>query len=281
MKRLLSILLVALVISSCSKVGNIDESRLSGQTDYRLSTGQTVTLPIEYKHWQWMMATYSVPVEQIQALLPEKLKPILVTPNQALISFGVLEYPDVSSLKPYDEWLISIPVQYDPSFNAPFLPALYNPLFPHSVYKKGGSYIYHLPVTTQESHLAGMEIWGFPKVHRSIRCRETETVKSCDLLKGSDLVMTLDIEKWKLDADKQTFAYCAYTEKDKELLRTCLMANGRMDYSLFGNAKVRFGQGEIAEQMKQLTLDTDSPLQVFFAEDLSSQLPLEYERLEK
>jgi len=50
MKRLLSIHHVALVISCCSKVGNIDEPRLSWQPDYRLSQGQTVTLPVDYKY---------------------------------------------------------------------------------------------------------------------------------------------------------------------------------------------------------------------------------------
>ena len=66
------------------------------------------------------MATSTVPVGQIEKILPSKLKPVLAYPGNALISFGMLEYPTISALETYDEWLISIPVRYDPFVNLPF-----------------------------------------------------------------------------------------------------------------------------------------------------------------
>ena len=59
------------------------------------------------------------------------------------------------------------------------------------------------------------------------------------------------------------------------------MASGNYDSTIFGKASIKFGKGEIAEEMSNLTMDKDNPLQVFYAENLDSELPLEYERLEK
>jgi hypothetical protein len=281
MRKIMFIGIMVLLMSGCSQVGEIDKNKIPGEKIYQLSTGQEVALPLRYKNWKWMMATYTVPVNQIENILPSKLKPVLMYPGKALISFGVLEYPDVSALKPYDEWLISIPVQYDPSVNIPFLPLVYNPLFPHSIYKKGGSYIYHLPVTTAESHRAGSEIWGFPKVHRQIKCTENATQKTCELMDKGEVIMSLEVNKIAVNKDKREFAYCAYTEKDNQLLRTCVIANGNYDYSASGKASIKFGKGIIAEEMNQLTIDRNNPLQVFYAENIDSELPLEYERLSK
>jgi acetoacetate decarboxylase len=281
MRKIIFISIMVLLIFGCSPIGEVDKNKIPGKTIYKLSTGQEVALPLRYKNWKWMMATYTVPVNQIAKILPSKLKPVLIYPGKALISFGVLEYPNVSALKPYDEWLISIPVQYEPSVNIPFLPLVYNPLFPHSVYKKGGSYIYHLPVTTAESHQAGSEIWGFPKVHRQIKCTENATTKTCDLMDNAEVIMSLKINKIAVNKDKREFAYCAYTEKDNQLLRTCIIANGNYDYTVSGKASITFGKGDIAEGMSQLAIDRNNPLQVFYAENIDSELPLEYERLSK
>lgn len=279
MNKLFSIGVMCILAVACSHVGNIDRSKIPGKTTYKLNTGQEVTLPLQYKNWKWMMATYTVPLEQIEEMLPTKLKPILITPGRALISFGVLEYPDVTTLNSYNEWLISIPVQYDPDINIPFLPLTHNPLFPHGVYKKNGSYIYYLPVTTEESRQVGSEIWGFPKVYRQIKCTEEETTKTCNLLNNDKVEMSLQVEKIAINGDKREFAYCAYTEKDKQLLRTCAIANGNYNYTILGNAVVKFSKGKIAEEMNRLAIDKADPLQVFYAEHIDSELPLEYERL--
>ncbi|TNF97726.1 MAG: hypothetical protein EP297_10035 [Gammaproteobacteria bacterium] len=281
MRKIILIGIVGSLIFGCSRIGTIDKSKIPGDTSYKLSTGQELELPLQYKNWKWMMATYTAPVEQIEKMLPSRLKPVRISPGKALISFGVLEYPNVSAIEPYDEWLVSIPVQYDPSVNIPFLPVLYNPLFPHGVYKKGGSFIYHLPVTTAESHQAGSEIWGFPKVHRQINCTEDASTKTCDLIDSGEVVMSLHVDKIAVNGDKREFAYCAYTEKDNQLLRTCVIAKGNYGYTAFSKASIKFGKGKIAEEMSKLAIDKDDPLQVFYAENLDSALPLEYERLDK
>jgi hypothetical protein len=186
----------------------------------------------------------------------------------------------VDGLKPYDEWLVSIPVEYREETGIPFRPILHNPLFPLSTYEKGGSYIYYLPVTTQESHKAGSEIWGFPKVHREVKCEENKAYKTCQLFHNGTFEMSLEVKKLDVShQEEREFSYCSYTEKGNELLRTCIPASGKYDYTNFGKATVKFGQGKVPEFLRTLSIDPNSPLQVFMGEISHSQLPLEYERL--
>lgn len=249
------------------------------ETPYVLNSGRVVQLPLRYKNWKWMMATFAVLSNEVIGLLPSKLKPILVAPKLALISFGALEYPEVSDLDPYDEFDISIPVQYDPSINIPCLPLFFDPLFPHKVYKKGASYIYHLPVTTEESYKAGSEIWGFPKVVREMKFAENEKTKICHLVDEGKEVLSLEIEKIPVSKNKKDFAYCSYTEKEDQLLLTCIHAHGNYGIKhVTGNASVKWGTGKIAEELKNLSL-SKKPIQVFFAENLESALPLAEESL--
>ena len=245
------------------------------KTIYKLESGQEVELPIHYKNWKFCMATWTVPVNQIEKFLPKKLKPILFSPGKGLISFGTLEYPDVSSLKPYDEFLISIPVQYEPRLNIPFLPLFFNPFFPYeNIYKKGASYIYHLPVSTEESHKAGSEIWGFPKVVGKMEFSENANWKKCKLIDGNEEVLTLEIKKHSISKNIKDFEYGSYTEKKGNLLRTIVSANGHYGIKIIGaKAKLFFGKGKIADEMRNLNL-SKNPTQTFFAEKIESDLPL-------
>lgn len=252
---------------------------MTQETKYKLKSGQEVTLPLYYKNWKWMMATFTVPARQVQKILPPRLKSILASPGKALISFGTLEYPEVSGLAPYNEFVISIPAQYDPLINIPFLPLFFDPLFPQVVYKKAASYIYHLPVTTEESYKAGSEIWGFPKVVREMKFEENETTKSCRLIDKGNEVLNLEIKKVPISKNKKYFTYCSYTRKDSRLLKTCIHANGNYGIKkMVGEASVEFGTGEIADEMIKLNL-SKRPIHVFFAENIESALPLADESL--
>ena len=99
------------------------------KSTFNLSNGKVITLPIRYKNWKWMMVTFTVPSGQIKKLLPVGLKPILMAPGKALISFGAYEYPDVTALRPYNEFLVSIPVQYKPTVKPALFDRLFLPLF--------------------------------------------------------------------------------------------------------------------------------------------------------
>lgn len=244
------------------------------KSTFNLSNGKVITLPIRYKNWKWMMVTFTVPSGQIKKLLPVGLKPILMAPGKALISFGAYEYPDVTALRPYNEFLVSIPVQYKPTVNLPFLPVIFDPLFSNAVYHNGASYIYYLPVTTDESCLAGREIWGFPKVVRQMEFSEENNRKTCRLIDNGKLEMEIQIEKHPVATDRKEFTYCSFTKKDGKLLRTCVNAAGNYIVKKTDTkGKVVFGEGKIPEELRQLDIST-KPVHIFFAENVESDLPL-------
>lgn len=242
------------------------------EIQYKLESGKIVKLPLHYENWTWMMATFSIPLEQARQLLPDSLIPITISEGEALISFGAYHYPIVSDLAPYDEFLISIPVQYN-KVSEPNSARKYNPLFPQEVYAKGGSYIHYLPVTTEESYKAGSEIWGFPKVVRKMVFEENNKMVRCKLYDGNDLEMTIEIEKIKVSKNSKDFTYCAYTKRKDKLLRTCVDANGNYGFKFSGiNATVTLGTGDISKTLKSLNI-SKKPVQVFFAENVVSDLP--------
>lgn len=237
---------------------------------YVLNNGSKVKLPLQYENFTWIMATFTLSIEQAKTLLPKDLVPITVSKDKALISFGVYKYPKVSGLKPYDEFLVSIPVQYK-QVSGESAAKKYNPLFPNKVYNKNGSYIYYLPVSTEESFIAGSEIWGFPKVQRRLVFEENEKSIKRLLYNNNILEMTLSINKLGLPNQKKAFTYCAYTKKSNQLLRTCLQANGIYRVKNFGiKAAASFNEGAVSRTLSKLTISKTS-VQVFYATNVSGR----------
>lgn len=218
-----------------------------------------------------MMVSYSVLVEQVKIFLPDSLIPITFSKGQAIISFGAYHYPEVSGLNPYDEFLISIPVQYN-KISKNKAARHHDPLFPQEEYNKGGSFIYYLPVTTEQSKNAGSKIWGFPKVVRKMIFSETEKTKTCKLYNGDVLEMTIEVEKITLPKQPKQFTYCSYTKKENKLLRTCVNASGNYIIKVRRiKATVTFGEGGMASEMQKLSL-SKNPNHLFIAENLESDL---------
>jgi len=108
---------------------------------------------------------------------------------------------------------------------------------------------------------------------------ENDKTKSCRLVDDGKEVLNLEIEKIPVSKNKNDFVYCSYTEKNNQLLLTCIHANGNYGIKkMFGKASVKWGTGEITEKLKVLSL-SKKPSQVFFAENLESSLPLADESL--
>ena len=141
----------------------------NGTEEIKLSTGERVHLPLRYSGCSCIHAGFSVRASKVQQLLPStKLKPLLLAPGAAIISLMGIEYPHVTDIAPYNEFLVGTPVEYEPGINFPGKLFLFNPLISPGRYKKWGMYIFHLPVTTHESVTVGKEIWGFPKFKAEI-----------------------------------------------------------------------------------------------------------------
>ncbi len=222
--------------------------------EIELSSGTRIGLPVRYYDWEALHAIFPVSAAKVQRLLPSiKLKPILVAPGIATVTFSAFEYRRIADVAPYNEFAVSVPVQYEPRVNLPGLPLLFNPLVSPKWFSRFGSYIYHLPVTTQEACDLGVEIWGYPKVVAEIIFEDADQVRRCRLRAEGKDVITLEVKK--LATKSRALRFCTYSVKNDELLRTPVEISGRVGIArLPGGASYTLHRGPIAEELKALEI---------------------------
>ena len=227
----------------------MDNTFFSGvkTTQVEISGGVLVELPIRYYDWSAIMAHFPVPVQAVRRLLPsEKLQPAQFKPGTAIISLMAMEYRQIANMEPYNEFGIMVPVLYEPSANIPALPLL----FP-SWFKRFGLYVHHLPVTTQQALVGGVEIWGYPKIIGEISFEETEKACSCLLRAEGKDILTLVVDKVTPKTRRESFY--TYTVKAGQLLRTRVETQGQQGVArLSGSASYTLGDHPIADELRAL-----------------------------
>jgi hypothetical protein len=238
-----------------------------------LSSGLRVGLPVCYYDWASIMAHFHAPTPAIRKLLPtDRLKPAQLRPGTAILSMVAMEYRQVADIGAYNEFAIMVPVLYEPAINIPGLPLLFPQWF-----RRLGFYIHHLPVTTQASYDAGVEIWGYPKFVAEISFEDLADVLRCRLrAEGKDIV-TLEMEKLAT-RDKPLDIY-TYSVKDGQLLRTLVQAKGQVCIARNrGGASYILGDHPIAEELRALGMG-DTAVECQYAPQVQSLLHPAGERL--
>jgi hypothetical protein len=234
----------------------LDKNFFSGATIEKvaLSTGGRIGLPVRYYDFSWMGAFFTASAAEVLRLLPSnKLKPILLLPGTTMVALTAFEYRKISDVEPYNEFAVSIPVQYDPAMNVPGLPLLFHPLLSPQWYKKIGMYVHHLPVTTKAARDFGVELWGYPKIIAEISFEDVGERRLCRLrAKGIDIV-TLEIKK--LAAKARSISFYTYTVKDGQILRTLVQTQGQYNITrLPGGASYTLSEHPIADELKALKM---------------------------
>jgi hypothetical protein len=234
--------------------------------DFKLSNGTHIGLPVRYYEWIAMMASFPAPIGKVRGMLPsKKLKPARLRPNTAVVSLMAMEYRRIADVEPYNEFAIMIPVLYDPKVNISGLPLL----FPNR-FSRFGFYVHHLPVTTQEAYIFGVEIWGYPKFVADISFEENDESRRCHLsAKGQD-ILTLDVKKLRMC--RRYVDLYTYTVKNSELLRTPIQAHGNYGMVRFrGGASFKLGTHPIAEELRSLSM-RETAVECRYATHLQSLL---------
>ena len=130
-------------------------------------SGRKVKFPFCYIDFSRMSASFPVPTNKVKDALPtERLKPVEIKPGIAMIRFAAMEYRETDRdwLESYNEFGVSVPVQYQSDEDSPEFPGLY---------------VVHLPVTTEEARWGGVEIYGFPKFIAEINFKEEGDMRRC------------------------------------------------------------------------------------------------------
>lgn len=116
--------------------------------------------PLEFRDVHYIAALYkSNPIAIDQKLRGTGLKPALYFMGAPLTAVGLIQYKD-TDLGAYNELIIAIPVIPESARSGlnNWLD-LYTPLKKRKI----GQLIIHIPVTTQRSVDAGINLWGYPK----------------------------------------------------------------------------------------------------------------------
>jgi len=242
----------------------MDETFFAGiKTEEIEISGVRITFPIRYFDSSTIAASFSAPAAKVQEALPsDKLKPVQFMPGTAAIALAAMEYRHIDSLAPYNEFGIMVPVVYQTADNVPGLPGLY---------------VLHLPVTTEEARLGGVEIYGYPKFIAEISFEDADEIHRCRVRAEGKDIITLEVRK--LAREPQSSEFCTYTVKDGQLLRTLVQQQGQVGASdVRGGASYTLGDHPIAEELRALGMDKTSVLHQY-APQLQSMLHLPGERL--
>ena len=154
--------------------------------DVTLSTGQTVTVPLE------TTATVTgvlLPADSdaVDALLPAGLSPARMTPARAAVAIAAIDYHRIGddAMRPYDE-LAVVPAA-TPRTSA-------RPLVPLGTGEYGG-YVWSLPVTSEPARALGAEVWGFPKTVARITHHDEGGRRATSVVEDGDHVLTLAVDR--------------------------------------------------------------------------------------
>ena len=121
---------------------------------------QAYNFPVQFEDVHYIASLYTANTNKVNDLLNGTgLKAGLHFFGKPVVALGLIQYK-VSDLGSYNEIILAIPV-----IRAHEKTGWKNWLDLYSNFKKrkGGQYIIHIPVTTQQSVDAGRNLWGYPK----------------------------------------------------------------------------------------------------------------------
>jgi hypothetical protein len=203
---------------------NHDDSFFSSVKIEKLDIdGEIIELPIRYYQAKSIVATFLAPLKKVKEILPTtRFRPIEILPGLSaisLISFEQLE----TSIGPFKELDIGVPVFLDAKFTLPLLPALN-----YHRFSNFGLYMYHVFVSSEKALIAGTKVWGFSKTVVDIAFSEDEQSRYLELSKDSEMIIKVSLK----NNDKKTrpFAHTffLYTQKDNKILKSAVNWKGSM-----------------------------------------------------
>lgn len=237
------------------------------KTEVRI-TGGTVELPILYREATCITGVFTVPAAAVKELLPSPdLVPLLIWPGRALLGFSAFSYRD-TSIGPYNEFAIGIPVRYKPSRNDWPMPALRM-----AATLSFDIFIWKLPVTSEVALNAGIDIWGYPKFLADIDFEDKADAVSCRVAAEGKHILTFSVRK--MDAKMKTYLDLnSYTVKDGNILWTPVrgISTGLGRSFKPGTVHLELGDHPLAAQIGDLGISKRSATSLYIP-NLQTILP--------
>lgn len=213
-------------------------------------TERPVELPQRYYDFSFIMAHFPAPTRRVGTLLPTaSLEPVEILPGLAVITIAAFEYRRMATLAPYNEVAIMVPVRHEPDRNIPLLPLLW----PESY--DVGFWVHHLPVSTEEARVAGVTVWGLPKVLATIAFEDLGWMRRCELGEDGQHVLTLTSATGETRLESRPFY--AYSMLNGQLLKSLVDTRGQYHaWYVPGRASVELGRHPVASTLRDLDIQT-------------------------
>lgn len=211
-------------------------------------TGGSCAVPVLYQEVFAVAGIFLAPTLKLRDLLPtSKLVPAEVMPGKGLLAIMAFDYRD-TSIGPYREMGIAIPVRYRPRFNPVLIPPLRM-----AASLSFEAYVWQLPVTTETALHAGIDIWGYPKFLGEIDFEEDEKTVTSTLKEKGQHILTLEVKK-SMPRLKTYFDISTYTVKDRELLFTPIrgVSTSLGRSFLPSTARIILGEHEISRKIREI-----------------------------
>jgi hypothetical protein len=229
--------------------------------------GEPIEFPILYYDFRMISATFTVKTNKVKKILPHSnFKPIEIFPGTGMVIIVAFEYRD-TSIGPYNEIAMSVPVKFPPRFVFPGLSAI-------SMMRKNcfSVYIHHLPVTTEIARKGGVHFYNHPKFLSEITFQDQDEKLEVTLREEDELILKMHAEKIPLNRSAQ-IEFHTYSIKDNVVMHTLVEGWApRYGVKMMGNnAKLELGNHRISQEISELNLSITS-LSGQHAEGMMSKL---------
>lgn len=212
--------------------------------------GLTTEFPVLYYDLRVIHAVFNAKTSAIKKLLPHpNYKPIEMWPGTGMLGITAFEYFD-TSIGPYNEISIAIPVRFPPSFAFPGLAAI-------SMMRRKlfSVYIHHLPVTTDIALKGGIYFYNYPKFIAEIAFKDEGQNLEVTLKEKGEMILKLRSKKLPLNHSSKLTFY-TYSIKDRVVMRTLVegWAPKIGETMLGGDAQLELGNHSISKELLELSL---------------------------
>ncbi|MGK5094661.1 acetoacetate decarboxylase family protein [Deltaproteobacteria bacterium TL4] len=240
-------------------------------TSFETSQGN-VDLPILYYEGSAVFVFFLVDTKRVLPKLKGTgLKPYPVFPGKTLAGIAAFEYRD-SSIGSYNEVGIALLVYPEKTIVPPLIPLQF---LKKSRSRNWGFYILDLPVTLASAHVAGSELWGYPKFVTDISFDLTDRWFECSVLDPEIHAPIMTVSGDLTPGIKlQGLDLVLFSHLQTSMLKTIIDVNATFKTSVAHGIQLQTGssQHRMTQNLKELGLGETSPFLIQTSADFQSRL---------
>ena len=212
--------------------------------------GQSIEFPILYYDLRCITSIFTARTDRLKKLLPHpNFRPIEMWPGIGMLGISAFEYRD-TSIGPYNEIAVAIPIKFPPGFTMPGLSAL-------SMMRKNifPVYIFHLPVTTEIALNVGIHFWNYPKFLADIVFQDRGDNVEVTLKQNEELILKISATKPALKSTERV-QFHTYSLKNGVVMHALVEGMApSLGKVVMGNiARLELGEHKIAKELTELGL---------------------------